>query len=57
MNYMEMMIQEYEMIWEDIKKLEEELEEKKKTVVELGGHILEELMEKNKNILIKLKEG
>ena len=47
MNSMDMMIEEYKMLWEEIHKLKEELEKKEKTFIELGGTILEELMKEN----------
>lgn len=56
MNCMDMMIEEYKMLWEEIHKLEEELKEKEKTFNELGGTILEELMKENSDVLMRLKE-
>lgn len=56
MNCMEMMIEEYKMLWEEIHKLEEELKKKEKTFIELGGTILEELMKENSDVLMRLKE-
>lgn len=56
MNCMDMMIEEYKMLWEEIHKLEEELKKKEKTFIELGGTILEELMKENSDVLMRLKE-
>ena len=56
MNCMDMMIEEYKMLWEEIHKLEEELRKKEKTFIELGGTILEELMKENSDVLMRLKE-
>ena len=56
MNSMDMMIEEYKMLWEEIHKLKEELEKKEKTFIELGGTILEELMKENSDVLMRLKE-
>ena len=56
MNSMDMMIEEYKMLWEEIHKLEEELKKKEKTFIELGGTILEELMKENSEVLMRLKE-
>lgn len=56
MNCMNMMIEEYKMLWEEIHKLEEELRKKEKTFIELGGTILEELMKENSDVLMRLKE-
>lgn len=56
MSCLDMMIEEYKMLWEEIHKLEEELKEKEKTFNELGGTILEELMKENSDILMRLKE-
>ena len=56
MSCLDMMIEEYEMLWEEIHKLEEELKEKEKTFNELGGTILEELMKENSDVLMRLKE-
>ena len=57
MNNMDMMIEEYKMLWEEIHQLEEELKRKEKTFIELGGIILEELMKENSDVLKRLKEG
>lgn len=56
MSCIDMMIEEYKMLWEEIHKLEEELKEKEKTFVELGGTILEELMKENSDVLMRLKK-
>ena len=56
MSCLDMMIEEYKMLWEDMHKLEEELKKKEKTFIELGGTILEELMKKNSDVLKRLKE-
>ena len=56
MSCLDMMIEEYKMLWEEIHKLKEELKEKEKTFNELGGTILEELMKENSDILMRLKE-
>ena len=56
MSCLDMMIEEYEMLWEEIHKLEEELKEKEKTFNALGGTILEELMKENSDVLMRLKE-
>lgn len=56
MNCMDMMIEEYKMLWEEIHKLEEELKKKEKIFIELGGTILEELMKENSDVLMRLKE-
>lgn len=56
MSSMDMMIEEYKILWEEIHKLEEELKKKEKTFIELGGTILEELMKENSDVLMRLKE-
>ena len=56
MSCMDMMIEEYKILWEEIHKLEEELKKKEKTFIELGGTILEELMKENSDVLMRLKE-
>lgn len=56
MSYMDMKIEEYKMLWEEIHKLKEELKVKEKNFIELGGAILEELMKENSDVLLRLKE-
>lgn len=56
MSCLDMMIEEYKMLWEEIHELKEELNKKEKTFIELGGAILEELMEENSEVLMRLKE-
>lgn len=56
MSYMDMMIEEYKRLWEEIHKLEKELKVKEKIFIELSGAILEELMKENSDVLVRLKE-
>ena len=56
MSNIDMMIEEYKILWEEMHTLKEELKRKEKCFIELGGAILEELMEENTDVLKRLKE-
>ena len=56
MSYLDMMIEEYKILQEEIYTLKEELKRKEKCFLELSDAIFEELMKENSDVLMRLKE-